>query len=61
MDLVVYEEAHKKAMILRIKGSSFEIALAELFLKSDLANANKLVKTFPNVFLKQTNALSSVG
>jgi len=52
MDLVVYESAHKKAMELRKRGSSFEIALAELFLKSDLANANKLIKAFPNVFLK---------
>ena len=61
MDVVVYEEAHKRARELRYKGSSFEMALAELFLKSDLGNAEKLVKTFPNVFLKQTNALSSVG
>ena len=52
MDVVVYEEAHKRARELREKGSSFEIALAELFLKSDLANANKLIKAFPNVFLK---------
>ena len=52
MDVVVYAEAHKRARELREKGSSFEIALAELFLKSDLANANKLIKAFPNVFLK---------
>ena len=61
MNPLVYEEAYRKATHLREKGSSFEIALAELFLKSDLDNANKLINTFPNVFLKEKHALSSVG